>query len=55
MPNLILADLRSEITVDEIRKLQSFFHLSAAEGGRRGQESAGEAASEVVRWKPPDT
>jgi DNA polymerase-3 subunit delta' len=27
--------LRSEITVDEIRKLQSFFHLSAAEGGRR--------------------
>lgn len=27
--------LRAEITVDEIRKLQSFFHLSAAEGGRR--------------------
>lgn len=27
--------LRSEITVDEIRKLQSFFQLSAAEGGRR--------------------
>lgn len=27
--------LRAEITVDEIRKLLSFFHLSAAEGGRR--------------------
>lgn len=27
--------LRTEITVDEIRRLQSFFHLSAAEGGRR--------------------
>ncbi len=27
--------LRSEITVDEIRKLLSFFHMSAAEGGRR--------------------
>ena len=27
--------LRAEITVDEIRRLQSFFHLSAAEGGRR--------------------
>ncbi|WP_288949238.1 DNA polymerase III subunit delta' [uncultured Paracoccus sp.] len=27
--------LRAEITVDEIRRLQSFFHLSAAEGGHR--------------------
>lgn len=27
--------LRSEITVDEVRKLLSFFHMSAAEGGRR--------------------
>ena len=27
--------LRSEITVDEIRRLQGFFHMSAAEGGRR--------------------
>ena len=27
--------LRAEITVDEIRRLQSFFQLSAAEGGRR--------------------
>ena len=27
--------LRAEITVDEVRKLLSFFHLSAAEGGRR--------------------
>ena len=27
--------LRAEITVDEIRRLHSFFHLSAAEGGRR--------------------
>lgn len=27
--------LRAEITVDEIRKLLSFFHMSAAEGGRR--------------------
>lgn len=27
--------LRAEITVDEIRKLQAFFHMSAAEGGRR--------------------
>ncbi|WP_347267014.1 DNA polymerase III subunit delta' [Paracoccus sp. (in: a-proteobacteria)] len=27
--------LRAEITVDEIRRLQGFFHLSAAEGGRR--------------------
>lgn len=27
--------LRAEITVDEIRRLQSFFHMSAAEGGRR--------------------
>lgn len=27
--------LRSEITVDEIRRLHSFFHMSAAEGGRR--------------------
>ncbi|MTH33267.1 DNA polymerase III subunit delta' [Paracoccus limosus] len=27
--------LRSEITVDEIRKLQGFFHMSAAEGGSR--------------------
>ncbi|MBM3606380.1 MAG: DNA polymerase III subunit delta', partial [Alphaproteobacteria bacterium] len=27
--------LRTEITVDEIRRLLSFFHLSAAEGGRR--------------------
>lgn len=27
--------LRTEITVDEIRRLQGFFHLSAAEGGRR--------------------
>ncbi|WP_410216958.1 DNA polymerase III subunit delta' [Paracoccus sp. (in: a-proteobacteria)] len=27
--------LRAEITVDEIRRLLSFFHLSAAEGGRR--------------------
>ncbi|MRX50566.1 DNA polymerase III subunit delta' [Paracoccus sp. S-4012] len=27
--------LRAEITVEEIRKLLSFFHLSAAEGGRR--------------------
>lgn len=27
--------LRAEITVDEIRKLLSFFHLSAAAGGRR--------------------
>ncbi|MDO5647800.1 DNA polymerase III subunit delta' [Paracoccus sp. (in: a-proteobacteria)] len=27
--------LRAEITVDEIRKLLSFFHLSAAGGGRR--------------------
>ncbi|WP_323716945.1 DNA polymerase III subunit delta' [Paracoccus aminovorans] len=27
--------LRTEITVDEIRRLQGFFHMSAAEGGRR--------------------
>ncbi|MFV0303223.1 MAG: DNA polymerase III subunit delta' [Paracoccus sp. (in: a-proteobacteria)] len=27
--------LRAEITVDEIRRLLSFFHMSAAEGGRR--------------------
>ena len=27
--------LRAEITVDEIRRLLSFFHLSSAEGGRR--------------------
>ncbi|AGT07859.1 DNA polymerase III subunit delta' [Paracoccus aminophilus] len=27
--------LRSEITVEEIRRLLSFFHMSAAEGGRR--------------------
>ncbi|WP_134678882.1 DNA polymerase III subunit delta' [Paracoccus ravus] len=27
--------LRAEITVDEIRKLQSFFHMSASEGGHR--------------------
>lgn len=27
--------LRNEITVDDIRRLLSFFHLSAAEGGRR--------------------
>lgn len=27
--------LRAEITVDEIRKLQGFFHLSATDGGRR--------------------
>ncbi|MTH65011.1 DNA polymerase III subunit delta' [Paracoccus shanxieyensis] len=27
--------IRTEITVDEIRRLQSFFHMSAAEGGRR--------------------
>ncbi|MFT4014012.1 MAG: DNA polymerase III subunit delta' [Paracoccus sp. (in: a-proteobacteria)] len=27
--------VRAEITVDEIRRLQSFFHMSAAEGGRR--------------------
>lgn len=27
--------LRSEITVDEIRRLQAFFHLTAVEGGRR--------------------
>lgn len=27
--------LRSEITVEEIRRLLSFFHLSAADGGRR--------------------
>ncbi|WP_199262140.1 DNA polymerase III subunit delta', partial [Paracoccus binzhouensis] len=27
--------LRAEITVDEIRRLQAFFHMSAAEGGRR--------------------
>lgn len=27
--------IRAEITVDEIRRLQSFFHMSAAEGGRR--------------------
>ena len=27
--------LRAEITVDEIRKLLSFYHLSSAEGGRR--------------------
>ncbi|MGR3417933.1 DNA polymerase III subunit delta', partial [Paracoccus sp. (in: a-proteobacteria)] len=27
--------LRAEITVEEIRRLLSFFHLSAAEGGRR--------------------
>lgn len=27
--------LRGEITVDEIRRLQSFFHLTAVEGGRR--------------------
>lgn len=27
--------LRSEITVDEIRRLHGFFHMSAAEGGRR--------------------
>src|SRR5690606_33951017 len=27
--------LRGEITVEEIRKLLSFFHMSAAEGGRR--------------------
>lgn len=27
--------LRAEITVDEVRRLLSFFHLSAAEGGRR--------------------
>ncbi|QRZ12541.1 DNA polymerase III subunit delta' [Paracoccus methylovorus] len=27
--------LRAEITVDEIRRLQGFFHMSAAEGGRR--------------------
>lgn len=27
--------MRTEITVDEIRRLQGFFHMSAAEGGRR--------------------
>jgi len=27
--------LRAEITVDEVRRLQSFFHMSAAEGGHR--------------------
>lgn len=27
--------IRAEITVDEIRRLLSFFHMSAAEGGRR--------------------
>lgn len=27
--------IRTEITVDEIRRLHSFFHMSAAEGGRR--------------------
>lgn len=27
--------IRAEITVDEIRRLQGFFHMSAAEGGRR--------------------
>lgn len=27
--------LRTEITVEEIRRLQSFFHMSAAEGGKR--------------------
>ncbi len=27
--------LRAEITVDEIRRLHGFFHMSAAEGGRR--------------------
>ncbi len=27
--------LRAEITVDEVRRLLSFFHLSAADGGRR--------------------
>lgn len=27
--------MRSEITVDEIRRLHSFFHMSAADGGRR--------------------
>ncbi|AUH34097.1 DNA polymerase III subunit delta' [Paracoccus tegillarcae] len=27
--------LRAEITVDEVRKLLSFFHMSATEGGRR--------------------
>ena len=27
--------LRAEITVDEIRRLQGFFHMSAAEGGHR--------------------
>lgn len=27
--------LRTEITVDEIRRLHGFFHMSAAEGGRR--------------------
>ncbi len=29
------ARIRAEITVEEIRRLLSFFHLSAAEGGRR--------------------
>lgn len=27
--------IKTEITVDEIRRLQAFFHMSAAEGGRR--------------------
>lgn len=53
--------LRAEITVDEIRKLLGFFHMSAAEGGRRiaivdaADELNGPAANALLKMleEPP--
>ena len=53
--------LRAEITVDEIRRLLSFFHMSAAEGGRRvaiidaADELNGPAANALLKMleEPP--
>ncbi|KGJ05934.1 DNA polymerase III, delta prime subunit [Paracoccus halophilus] len=55
--------LRNEITVDEIRRLHGFFHLSAAGGGRRvaivdaADEMNGAAANALLKLleePPPD-
>lgn len=53
--------LRAEITVDEVRRLLGFFHMSAAEGGRRvaivdaADEMNGPAANALLKMleEPP--
>lgn len=56
--------LRTQLTVDEIRKLKSFFQLSAAEGGRRVaiidsademNPSAANALLKILEEPPPKT